>query len=86
LPELGIASEQRRELHSQADYDALFAEYERESLPQQSAALETIRAWVTAGEWVALTCFERQPEQCHRHCVAEALERMDGAKLAAQHL
>ena len=86
LPELGIASERRRELHTQADYDALFAEYERESLPQQGAALETIRAWVAAGERVALTCFERLPQQCHRHCVAEALERKGGAKLTAQHL
>jgi hypothetical protein len=86
LPELGIASEQRQELDTQADYDALFAEYERESLPQQRAALDKIRGWVAAGERVALTCFERLPEQCHRHCVAEALERMDGAKLRAHHL
>jgi uncharacterized protein (DUF488 family) len=86
LPELGIASEQRRELHTQADYDALFADYEREGLPQRGAALETIHAWVAAGERVALTCFERLPQQCHRHCVAEALERMGGAKLAPQHL
>jgi uncharacterized protein (DUF488 family) len=85
-PELGIASEQQRELHSQADYDALFAEYERESLPQQGAALETIRGWVAAGERVALTCLERLPQQCHRHCVAEALEREGGAKFTAQHL
>jgi hypothetical protein len=35
---------------------------------------------------VALTCFERLPEQCHRHCVAEALEQMSGAKLSAHHL
>jgi hypothetical protein len=67
-------------------YDALFAEFERESLPRQGAALETIRAWVRAGERVALTCFERLPEQCHRHCVAEALARMGGAKLKPQHL
>ena len=86
LPELGISSEQRRELDTQADYDALFAEYERESLPQQRAALETIRGWVAAGERVALTCFERLPEQCHRHCVAEALEHISGAKLRAHHL
>jgi hypothetical protein len=86
LPELGIASEQRQELHTQADYDALFAEYERESLPQQRAALDKIRGWVTAGERVALTCFERLPQQCHRHCVAEALERMSGAQLRAHHL
>ena len=86
LPALGIASDKRRELETQADYDALFAEFERESLPQQGAALETIRAWVRAGERVALTCFERLPEQCHRHCVAEALVRRGGAKLKPQHL
>jgi uncharacterized protein (DUF488 family) len=55
-------------------------------LPQQGVALENIRAWVAAGERVALTCFERLPEQCHRHCVAEALVRMGGAKLKPQYL
>ena len=86
LPELGIASEQRQELDTRADYDALFAEYERRSLPQQRAALEKIRGWVAVGERVALTCFERLPEQCHRHRVAEALEHMSGQKLRAHHL
>ena len=84
LPELGIASEERRELHTQADYDALFAVYERESLPKQSEALAKIRGWIAAGDRVALTCFERLPEQCHRHCVADALERATGK--AAVHL
>ena len=86
LPELGIASEQRQELQTQADYDALFAEYERENLPRQRAALDKIRSWVVAGERVALTCFELVPEKCHRHCVAEALERMSGRQLRARHL
>jgi uncharacterized protein (DUF488 family) len=86
LPELGIASEQRQALHTQADYDALFAEYERESLPRQRAALDKIRGWVAAGERVALTCFERLLQECHRHYVAEALERIGGAKLTAHHL
>lgn len=76
LPELGIASEERRELHTQEDYDALFAVYERENLPKQSQALEKIRTWTEAGQRVALTCFEKLPKQCHRHCVAEALEAM----------
>ena len=39
LPELGIASEQRQELTTQADYDALFEVYERKDLPLQSEAL-----------------------------------------------
>jgi len=79
LPELGIASDERRELHTQADYDALFAVYESENLPKQSEPLATIRGWIDDGERVALTCFEKLPHQCHRHCVAEALERAGGA-------
>jgi uncharacterized protein (DUF488 family) len=86
LPELGIASEQRRSLETQADYDALFAEYERDYLPDQSEALAKIAAWAGDGERVALTCFESLPHQCHRHCVAEALEREFGVRMAAKHL
>ncbi len=86
LPELGIASEERRELNTQADYDALFEAYERDSLPRQTEALARIRGWVGQGERVALTCFERLPHQCHRHCVAEALERSSGRGLEAVHL
>ena len=86
LPELGIASEQRQGLHTQADYEELFARYERETLPGQRAALERIQRWVAAGERVALACFERRPEQCHRYCVAAALERLGGATFRAQHL
>jgi hypothetical protein len=86
LPKLGIDSEERRDLKTQADYDALFAEYERKSLPHQTESLAKIRGWVKSGERVALTCFELLPHQCHRHCVAEALERIGGKGLAAVHL
>lgn len=75
LSELGIDSERRRGLDSQADYDALFAEYERKSLPKQTQALRKIAEWVRGGERVALTCYENLPQRCHRHCVAEALTR-----------
>jgi len=87
LPELGIASDQRQELNTQADYDALFEVYERESLPIQGEALARIRHWIESEKMrVALTCFERLPHQCHRHCVAEALERGKGRKLVVMHL
>lgn len=86
LPDLGISSEERRELETQKDYDALFVTYERDSLPQQGEALTTIKGWIESGERVALTCYEYSPEQCHRHCVAEALEREIGRKYAALHL
>jgi len=86
LPELGIASEQRQGLDTQADYDALFDDYERTWLPKQGAALEKIRAWADEKEHVALTCYEHLPHQCHRHCVAEALEGRFGKDLSAKHL
>lgn len=86
LPELGIASEQRRTLETQADYDALFEEYERNSLPRQGLALAKIKGWAQSGQRVALTCYEKLPEQCHRRCVAEALERQFGATFAPKHL
>ncbi len=86
LPELGIASDQRQSLETQADYDSLFAEYERSWLPKQADALKKIRGWVDDSERVALTCFERLPHQCHRHCVAEALEARFGKDFSATHL
>jgi uncharacterized protein (DUF488 family) len=86
LPELGIASEQRQSLDTQADYDALFADYERTWLPKQGAALKKIQSWIDGGERVTLTCYEHQPNQCHRHCVAEALEGKAGKDLTAKHL
>jgi hypothetical protein len=80
LPELGIASAERKELVTQADYNELFAAYEHTTLPHQTAALDKIRSWITAGNCVALTCYERLPEQCHRTRVAKALDTR------AQHL
>lgn len=87
LPELGIASEERRELHTQADYDALFATYQRDSLPTQTVALERIRTWVEKDhQRVALTCYEALPCQCHRYCVADALHQRSKRKLLISHL
>lgn len=87
LPELGIPSEQRQELETQTDYDRLFAEYERHALRRQTKALTRIAQWIReAAERVALTCFELLPHRCHRHCVAEALEKTFGRKFAGHHL
>jgi hypothetical protein len=86
LPELGIDGQRRRELETQADYDALFEDYERHDLPKQEKVLNRITVWVRKGERVALTCYESQPHQCHRHCVAEALERTADRDWCVEHL
>ncbi len=61
-----------RNLDTEADYAALFAEYAVDTLPTQRDALDTIERWAHQGERVALTCYERLPQHCHR--VTEALE------------
>ena len=76
LPELGIESRRRRGLKTEADFKNLFKEYAQKSLPNQSDALEKIHSWLRSGESVALTCFELEAGQCHRHCVANALEEI----------
>jgi uncharacterized protein (DUF488 family) len=85
LPELGVPSTERQHLDSQADYDALFRRYATTILPSQSPAIATIAAWIQNDEAVALTCYERHPHQCHRHCVAIAVEKT-AFPITTQHL
>jgi len=86
LPELGIASGERQELVTQADYDALFAMYERTTLPGQTDALKQILGWISNGDRVTLTCYERLPQQCHRTRVANALAKTGFLEQAVRHL
>ncbi len=74
FPELGIESSRRRGLTTEADFTDLFEAYKQTILPDQGDALGRIRDWLQSGESVALTCFELEAGQCHRHCVANALK------------
>lgn len=85
MPQLGVPSSERQNLDSQGDYDALFRRYAAEVLPLQSEAVAAIAAWIRDGETVAVTCYEHHPYQCHRHCVADAVEQI-APHVAARHL
>lgn len=78
FPELGIPSELRRNLNTQADYDALFEEYKASILPLQGETLDKIARAVSKGHRVALMCFEADPMQCHRRIVADRLSQILG--------
>lgn len=80
-PGLGIASADRRGVETPADVAALFARYRQEMLPARGSEIAEIATWLHAGETIALTCFERDPRQCHRHLVAEAVVAATGAVL-----
>ena len=86
LPGLGISSDKRRGLSTNADYLRLLTEYESVDLTQRHSELAEIREWIRSGEAVALTCFERDSENCHRGRVAGEIERQTGSKLLAEHL
>lgn len=72
-PQLGIPSWERQNLKCQADYDSLFARYEKEILSGQMNAVDEISDMVEGGRGVALTCFEADPAQCHRTRVLGAV-------------
>lgn len=76
LPELGIPGHRRQELNTLADYQALFADYCREDLPQATPAIEELGTLLMQHDRIALTCFEKEPHCCHRHCVADEMKRL----------
>jgi uncharacterized protein (DUF488 family) len=76
LPELGIPSHRRQELNTMADYQALFADYRKEDLPQAAAAIKELGTLLNQYDRIALTCFEKEHQCCHRHCVADEMKRL----------
>jgi len=73
VPEVGIASEQRQELSSAADYAQLFKRYERENLPNTGEAQDGIIDLIERHERVAIMCFEHEVGCCHRGPLAKAI-------------
>ncbi|GAB6013273.1 DUF488 domain-containing protein, partial [Viscerimonas tarda] len=73
ISDLGIESEFRQDLHSQKDYDILFNNYDKTVLKTNGSALKIIVDLLKKEKRVALTCFEKNPAQCHRSRVAKQL-------------
>ena len=73
FPEFGIVSEKRKTLNTKADYEVLFQHY-YENLGGRQKELESLRQVIESKHRVALTCFEADPEHCHRHCISNFLE------------
>lgn len=78
IPELGIESSQRQELNTQADYDILFENYRKTVLTRSDEQLERIVKLIDSDERVALTCFEKDVNQCHRTQIARKLMSRPG--------
>lgn len=86
MPELGIVSEKRRALNSQADYDLLFNDYEISVLTENKNALEKLHGIFLKHRRIAITCFEADHIMCHRNRVAKALSQHPDWKYKIVHI
>lgn len=74
IPELGIEAQDRKGLKSSSEYEILFDDY-RKSLPRRQDGLTRIMKELKTHKRIALTCFEREPQSCHRNCISDFLAR-----------
>ncbi|MDR2148145.1 MAG: DUF488 domain-containing protein [Tannerella sp.] len=86
FPEVGIQSEQRQKLNTQADYDKLFAVYRQNNLTKTTDTQEKILNLLKENKRIALTCFEVNINQCHRKHLAEAIESLPNFEYEVKHI
>lgn len=86
FPEVGIQSEQRQELNTQADYDQLFAFYRQNNLNKTVDSQIRILNLLKEHKRIALTCFEANIYQCHRKHLAEAIESFPNFMYEVKHI
>jgi len=80
IPQLGIESNERQELNGPADYKRLFTNYEATTLIDNNKYLLELAEIVYSNNRVALTCFEKDVQMCHRGVVATQLMMLDSLK------
>uniref|UniRef100_UPI0035CED091 DUF488 family protein n=1 Tax=unclassified Bartonella TaxID=2645622 RepID=UPI0035CED091 len=66
MPEFGIASEKRRNLKTQKDYDRLFEDYQNTTFKNNFCAINKLYQMFLNKKRVAITCFEANVCMCHR--------------------
>jgi len=86
IPEVGINSDKRQELVTQADYDRLFADYRKTTLSETGTHQKQILDLLKEHERIALTCFEAEPCQCHRSHLAVSISNLPEFQYALIHL
>ena len=75
LPELGIESGDRKDLKDLSDYKKLFIQYEKTLADKEKQ--EKLNDIIKLGskQRIALLCFEKDPEYCHRGVIADYLRK-----------
>lgn len=86
IPEVGIQSDQRQELKTQADYDSLFDIYKKQNLKKTVSQQQQILNLLKDRKRIALTCFEANICQCHRKHLAEAIIKLPEWNYELKHI
>lgn len=86
IPEVGINSNKRQELETQADYDRLFDDYRKTTLSETNAHQKQILDLLNKHKRIALTCFEAEPSQCHRSHLAASISKSPEFQYSLTHL
>lgn len=75
-PSLGVASHLRKSSQVPQDYSTLFEHYSQVILPDNKPVIDKIIEATKKHKRVALTCFEADPQMCHRHKITEEIEAL----------
>ena len=86
LPQLGIESQERKELNSLADYKILFKNYQKTTLQDNQEYLSKLKELCDENGRVAITCFEKEVCMCHRGVVAKELTKLKGWDIPQKNL
>lgn len=86
FPEVGIVSDKRQALNTQADYDKLFDDYRLNNLPYTITTQNIILKILQEHKRIALTCFEANHCQCHRSHLANSIKTLPSFKYEIKHI
>jgi uncharacterized protein (DUF488 family) len=86
IPELGIDSFKRQGLNTNKDYEELFRDYEKNTLPNRAKELQELQNIFISNKRIALMCFEAEHTSCHRSRTVQALAKLNKKQIKVQQL
>lgn len=86
MPQLGIESQERKELNSMVDYKNLFKSYKNTTLKENQEYLNQLKLLCEEHGRVAITCFEKEVCMCHRGIVSKEIAKLKGWEIPQKNL